>query len=58
MSILAISKSLPPADDPHSEEICESCGNIYRVEWFKEGDEYNDFGHRYCPFCGILATEW
>lgn len=61
MSIPTISKSLPPADEPHSEtegEICESCGNIYRVEWLKEGDDYNDFGQRYCPFCGLLTNEW
>jgi hypothetical protein len=61
MSIMATSKSLPPADEPHSEaegEICESCGNIYRVEWLKEGDDYNDFGQRYCPFCGMLTNEW
>ena len=20
---------------------------------FKEGENYNDFGDRYCPFCGL-----
>ena len=35
-------------------EICETCGNIYRIVWLKEGDDYNDFSLRYCPFCGVL----
>ncbi len=55
------SAGLPPADDPRLEaegEICENCGNIYRVEWLKEGDDYNDFGQRYCLFCGLLTNEW
>ena len=56
-----ISAALPPADDSPLEtegEICENCGNIYRIEWLKEGDDYNDFGQRYCPFCGLLTNEW
>jgi hypothetical protein len=61
MSIPTSNKSLPTADEPHSEdkgEICENCGNIYRIEWLKEGDDYNDFGQRYCTFCGLLTNEW
>jgi len=38
--------------------VCEHCGNVYRIEWLKEGDDYNDFGQRYCPFCGLLTNEW
>ena len=38
--------------------ICENCGNVYRVDLLKEGDDYNDFGRRYCPFCGVLTREW
>jgi hypothetical protein len=56
-----ISAALPPADDSlleTEEKICENCGNIYRIEWLKEGDDYNDFGQRYCPFCGLLTNEW
>ncbi len=34
-------------------EICQNCGNIYRIVWLKEGDDYNDFGYRHCPFCGL-----
>lgn len=34
---------------------CESCGNIYEVELIKKGEEFNDFGYRYCPFsCGAM----
>ena len=35
-------------------EICQNCGNIYRIVWLKEGDDYNDFSYRHCPFCGML----
>jgi hypothetical protein len=55
------SAALPPADDSlflTEGKICENCGNIYRIEWLKEGDDYNDFGQRYCPFCGQLTNEW
>lgn len=38
--------------------ICQNCGNVYRIELFKKGDDYNDFGQRYCPFCGVLTQEW
>ena len=35
-------------------EICQNCGNIYRIVWLKQGDDFNDFGFRHCPFCGLL----
>ena len=38
-------------------EICPSCGNIYRIMWLKVSEDYNDFGHRHCPFCGLLVDE-
>ncbi len=33
---------------------CEICGNSYEIDWTKEGEDYNDFGYRYCPFCGAI----
>jgi uncharacterized Zn finger protein len=33
---------------------CEICGNSYEIELIKEGEDYNDFGYRYCPFCGAM----
>lgn len=39
-------------------EVCQNCANIYRVVWLKEGDDYNDFGYRHCPFCGVLIDEY
>jgi hypothetical protein len=36
-------------------ETCPRCGNQYILIWLKQGDDYNDFGDRYCPFCGILS---
>ena len=38
--------------DCENFEACESCGNVYEVNWLKESDDFNDFGMRYCPFCG------
>ena len=35
-------------------ETCSNCGNIYRIELLKEGEDWNDFGYRYCPFCGLF----
>ena len=39
-------------------DICQNCGNIYRIVWLKEGDDYNDFGYRHCPFCGHMVDEY
>ncbi len=33
---------------------CETCGNIFKIEWIREGLDYDDFGYRYCPFCGAI----
>ena len=38
--------------------ICRTCGNIYRNIWLKVGDDWNDFGFRYCPFCGTETEEF
>ena len=24
----------------------------------KEGDDWNDFGYRHCPFCGLVTDEY
>ena len=39
-------------------ETCSNCGNAYKVELLKQGDDYNDFGYRYCPFCGLVIDEY
>ena len=39
-------------------EICENCGNVYQIILLKEGDDYNDFGYRHCPFCGMMTDEY
>jgi hypothetical protein len=38
--------------------ICRSCGNIYRNIWLKVGNDWNDFGLRYCPFCGMITEDF
>ena len=35
-------------------ETCERCGNVYKLIWLKESNDYNDFGFRHCPFSGLL----
>ena len=32
---------------------CPSCGNTYLLVLLQHGINYNDFGDRYCPFCGL-----
>jgi hypothetical protein len=57
----ATAKEFLPADDALADDdadVCENCGNVYRVVWLRESDNYNDFGQRYCPFCGLLTNEW
>ena len=39
-------------------EVCSSCGYIYRIELLKEGEDWNDFGYRHCPFCGLLIDQY
>ena len=39
-------------------ETCSNCGNVYKVELLKQGDGYNDFGYRHCPFCGLVTDEY
>ena len=34
-------------------DACQRCKNLYVLIWLKESDDYNDFGDRYCPFCGL-----
>ena len=38
--------------------ICENCGTVYQIILLKEGDDYNDFGYRHCPFCGMMTDEY
>jgi len=39
-------------------DFCAKCGNIYLLIRLKHGDDYNDFGDRFCPFCGLLTEEF
>ena len=39
-------------------ETCSNCGNVYRIELLKEGEDWNDFGYRHCPFCGLITDEY
>jgi hypothetical protein len=38
-------------------KVCEKCGNVYRVELLKEGDDWDYFGFSYCPFCGDVVGD-
>ena len=38
-------------------DICQRCGNAYILIWLSEGEDFNDFGLRHCPFCGLLVDE-
>ena len=43
-------RDLESSDDV---EVCQRCKKLYVLIWLKESDNYNDFGDRYCPFCGL-----
>jgi hypothetical protein len=61
MSAPQTNAALQLADDYPLETIgmfCEDCGNVYCIKWLKKGDQYNDFGQRICPFCGVTTREW
>jgi hypothetical protein len=38
-------------------QLCQRCKNQYILIWLAQGIDYNDFGLRYCPFCGLLTDE-
>jgi hypothetical protein len=38
-------------------KTCQSCANMYLLVWLKKSRDYNDFGLKYCPFCGLLTDE-
>jgi len=44
-------------EDLEDSTICDICGNVYRVELLKEGEDWNDFGYSYCPFCGEMTDD-
>ncbi len=50
--------TMEQALDNEDVEICQNCGNVYKVIWLKEGDDWNDYGYRHCPFCGLLTDEF
>ena len=37
--------------------VCQRCKNAYMIIWIKHGSDFNDFGLRHCPFCGLLTDE-
>ncbi len=45
-----------PEIDERTVEKCQRYQNAFIVLWLKQGEDFNDFGDRHCPFCG-LQTE-
>ncbi|MFH2059651.1 MAG: hypothetical protein ABIJ59_12210 [Pseudomonadota bacterium] len=37
-------------------EVCLACKTIHQLVLIKPGEDYNDFGIRFCPYCGY-STE-
>jgi hypothetical protein len=52
-------KNVQIEDAMQGEEVetCQNSGNVYLLVWLKQGHDYNDFGLRHCPFCGLLTDE-
>jgi transcription elongation factor Elf1 len=36
-------------------EVCQACLHVYQVTIIKSGEEFNDFGFWFCPFCGQMV---
>jgi hypothetical protein len=34
---------------------CPDCGTRYQITLLKSGENYNDFGMKFCPWCGDLT---
>ena len=54
MSVETVNQAMQEDD----AEICPNCGNVYRIELLKGGEDWNDFGYRHCPFCGLVIDEY
>jgi len=38
--------------------ICQNCKTVYKLETLKPGEDYNDFGNRFCHYCGNLTESF
>ena len=38
--------------------ICQKCGTVYQIKFLKQGEDYNDFGNRFCHYCGYLTESF
>jgi hypothetical protein len=54
-AIKEIGETIKAALPGEKVEQCQRCGNQYILIWLKLGDDYNDFGDRHCPFCGLVT---
>jgi len=34
---------------------CPNCENTYTLTHIQTGSDWNDFGYRYCPYCGDMS---
>ena len=34
---------------------CQKCGTVYQIRFLKPGENHNDFGIWFCPYCGDLT---
>jgi len=34
---------------------CRKCGTVYQIRFLGPGENYNDFGIWFCPYCGDLT---
>ncbi len=34
---------------------CKKCGTTYQIRFLKPGENYNDFGIWFCPYCGDVT---
>ena len=38
--------------------ICQKCKTVYQINLLKPGEDYNDFGTRFCHYCGDFTQSF
>lgn len=38
--------------------ICQKCKTVYQIKLLKPGEDYNNFGIRFCHYCGDLTQSF
>lgn len=54
---MANNETVSKMNEVENIETCQRCENSYIIIKLKEGEDYNEFYFRYCPFCGLCTDQ-